>query len=332
MNSPADMLIGRMDECDLEPGALAAQFRDGRLAVLVRCRDLRTRLWNPLLECRDEQLPWEAPLLDIARNHYGCGDITFDLGDLFYFQPGLHGYIARKIELERQEHGDIGAKPPHFVEGAKRFASSPSALEECWLLGERLFRALTPERRQASLLRVAVQRLKYQSAASDFDALSALTSHSLGRWGRLGAKIDLARMSARGGLKKKGPSDLYALVDQIPIFRKASRQLNRLLDRHDARARVAPGERVIEAAHYDYRYFTALCGDRPDMVTQIFANRQWHELPIGLEELAVFPGELAARRFGLAKVLHRVIHRERTPASAGQDERTRNVTLLLGAV
>jgi hypothetical protein len=331
MSCLPDRLIGRMDERDLEPGALAAQFTGGRLAVLVQCPGLRARLWNPLLERRDEQLPWEAPLLDIARNHHGSGQITADLGDLFYFQPGLHGYIARKIELEREQHGAIRAHPPHFEQRAERFTSSAATLAECWTIGDLLLRSLTPLGYEAPFSRIAVQRLKYQSQASDFDALSDLTRHSLGRWGRLGAKLDRSRVSARGRLQRKGPSDLYALVDQIPVVSRAGRRFNRLLDRHDAVARVAPGERVIEAAHYDHRYYTALCGERPDMTTQIFADQQWHELPVGLGELAVFPGELAERRFGLRKVLHRVLHRQGPPAPKG-DERTRNVTLLLGAV
>ncbi|MEW9857031.1 hypothetical protein [Novosphingobium sp. M1R2S20] len=333
MNAPPAPRIGRLDEGELHPGSLAEQFMSGCLAVLVRCPDLKGRLWEPLLECRDEQLPWEAPLLDIARNHHGSGDITTDLGDLFYFQLGLHGYIARKIELERDLHGGIQACPPHFAQGPDRFSSSPSTLMECWDLADRLLEALTPEGRDPPPSRIAVQRLKYQSGVSEFDALSDLTSNSLGRWGRLGARVDRTRLTARGWLKRKGPSDLYALLNEVPLVRQIGNRLNKLLERYDAIARVAPGERVIEAAHYDHRYFSALCGNRPDMVTQIYSHGLWQDLPVGLDELAILPGELAARRFGLPKVLHRVLHRQSSSAAASPtDERTRNVTLLLGAV
>ncbi|MET1756698.1 hypothetical protein ABVV53_14735 [Novosphingobium sp. RD2P27] len=333
MSSLADALIGRMDESDLKPGALAAQFMTGRLAVLVRCPDLRARLWSPLLERLAEQLPWEAPLLDIARNHHGCGNITSDLGDVFYFQPGLHGYIGRKIELEREEHGGVRAHPAHFVQGPKRYSSCPSSLAECWALGRSLFRAIAPAGNETTLKRIALQRLKYQNLASDFDALSDLTTHSLARWGRLGARIDRARVNARGGLKRKGPSDLYGLLDQVPGVSRAGHLLNSLFRRHDAAARTGQGERVVEAAHYDHRYFTALCGYRPEMATQVFADEQWYDLPVGLEHLVVFPGELAARDFGLKPVLHRVLHRQDLEASRSlKGERTRNVTLLLGAV
>src|SRR3546814_15893237 len=69
---------------------LATGFANGAAASVVSCNDEVRRLWAQLLENPQEQLPWEAPLIDIARNYHGHGDITAILGDVYYFQPGHH--------------------------------------------------------------------------------------------------------------------------------------------------------------------------------------------------------------------------------------------------
>src|SRR3546814_1718955 len=79
-------MIAELAYQELEPGSLARLFGAGCAAVLVRCPDVVAGLWRGLLEDRAEQMPWEAPLVDMARNYHGSGDITASLGDLFYFQ------------------------------------------------------------------------------------------------------------------------------------------------------------------------------------------------------------------------------------------------------
>src|SRR3546814_14626209 len=95
------MVIVELAAEELCHGTLATVFANGAAAAVVRCNDEVRRLWAQLLENPQEQLPWEAPLIDIARNYHGHGDITASLGDVYYFQPGHHSYIARKIELAR---------------------------------------------------------------------------------------------------------------------------------------------------------------------------------------------------------------------------------------
>ena len=80
-------MIAEMAWEDLQPGSLARRFAEGNAAVLVHCPQLIDDLWQELLENGEELLPWQAPLVDIARNYHGCSDITASLGDLFYFQP-----------------------------------------------------------------------------------------------------------------------------------------------------------------------------------------------------------------------------------------------------
>lgn len=328
------MVIAEIAYESLAPGVLGAHFAAGKAAVLVHCPEIVAELWRGLLEDDAEQLPWQAPLIDIARNYHGSADITVSLGDLFYFQPGQHGYIARKIALTKVE-GDEAfvAEPSNFVQGDGRFATPDKILGLCWSIGERLMAAMAPEGAAPGGYRVAVQRLKYQQTTDDFDRLGALSRNSLGRWGRAGFSLDEWRTQAAGPLQRKWVSDLYGLIAQVPFVRRLAKSANRLFSRRDQRTHLMPGQRLIEAPHFDHRYFTALCGQRRDVVTQIFVDGVWHDLPIGMDSLAIFSGSIATRKFGVPHLLHRVVHVSGdpgTPDDAPAWPRTQNVTLLIG--
>src|SRR3546814_4715214 len=70
--------------------------------------------------------------------------------------------------------------------------------------------ALTPKDKSLQDCKIAVQRLKYQRSSGDFDRLAAMTGNALGRWGRLGAAIDVCRSKTAGPFRRKGLSDLMA--------------------------------------------------------------------------------------------------------------------------
>lgn len=319
---------------DLTPGKLAALFAAGNAAVLVHCSETLGELWAALLENVDEQLPWEAPLVDIARNYHGCGDITASLGDLFYFQPGQHGYIARKIALEKdKERSGAVAEPREFVQGDERYHSPQSVFDQCWDMGERLMMALAPDGQAPADYQVSVQRIKYQETVLDLANVTALARNSLGRWGRFGHVVDERRMEAAGPLRPKWVSDLYGFITQIPILRAFATVANKAFTRQDSRSSLSAGQSIIEGAHYDYRYFTALCGRRRNTITQIFVDGAWVELPVNLTTLAIFPGTIASHKFGIPHVLHRVLHvaTEGAVPDDRNDRRTQNVTLLIGA-
>lgn len=327
-------MIGEIAFDDLMPGVLAAQFAAGKAAVLVRCPEMISELWQGLMEDDDEQLPWQAPLIDIARNYHGCSDITVSLGDLFYFQPGQHGYIARKIALSRKGvDGALVVRPSFFVQGEGKFTTREQVLNLCWSIGDRLMTAMAPPGAAPNEYCVAVQRLKYQQSANDFDKLDALARNSLGRWGRVGFALDQRRLEAAGPLQRKGFSDFYGMVAHIPGVRSVARGVNRLFSRRDQRSRMLPGHRLIEAAHYDHRYFSALCGQRKNIETHIFVDGAWYNLPITMDTLAILPGSIAASRFGVPHTLHRVVHvgrEDEPPEHLPAERRAQNVTLLIG--
>lgn len=326
-------MIAELTYQDLEPGALARLFRAGHPAVLVRCPEIVGPLWRGLLEDPAEQMPWEAPLVDMARNYHGSGDITASLGDLFYFQPGRHGYIARKMALSRDtREGRVTMRPAHFVQGAGHYAPRQALLDQCWALGAQLMAALAPEGSPPAMFQVVVQRLKYQETMGDFDRLGALARNSLGRWGRAGCALDERRWQAAGALSPRGLSDLYGLLADAPVIGRLAQGLNRLALRRDRSRAIAPGQRLIEGAHVDYRYFSALCGQRDHMLTQVFADGRWIDLPIDRATLAVFPGSMATQAYGVRHVLHRVLHVEKEDQGGTGNPRTDNVTLLIGSV
>jgi hypothetical protein len=329
-------MVATIDETDMSPGALARLFRAGHSAVVVHCREVVGQMWSDLLEHPGEQLPWEASLVDLARNCHGGGDITMALGDVFYFQPGHHGYIARKIEIEQAADGALQPVPRSFVQKGECFVIPPATIDRCWDLGRRLLRSLTPIGSPPPDARITVQRLKYQPSIGDYDALFSATANALGRWGRLGARIDRQRADARGPLRSKRLSDIYAMTSLIPGLKRGVRTINAASARRDRISEVQHDHRVIEGPHFDHRYFSALCGQRSNMVTQMFVNGAWTDLPIGMDHLVVIPGELAARNLGLPRVLHRVVHTgpQSTGAEGGSDinGRTGDVTLLFGAV
>src|SRR3546814_7672922 len=80
---------------------------------------------------------------------------------------------------------------------------SSDLLSECWRLADRIMLALTPKDKSLQDCKIAVQRLKYQRSSGDFDRLAAMTGNALGRWGRLGAAIDVCRSKTAGPFRRK---------------------------------------------------------------------------------------------------------------------------------
>lgn len=315
---------------ELQQGVLAAAFARGAVAAVLHSDGRLRRLWKRLLEDPAERLPWEAPLIDIARNHHGNSDITASLGDVYYFQPGRHGYIARKIEIDRSRGADkMEVRPALFRQGESRFTPSSETIADCCRAADLIALAMTPAGEDVRNYKIAVQRLKYQRDMNELGQLAELTSNSLGRWGRVGFTIDRHREELAGPLSRKGPADLMGLLMMMPVVRSVAGAANAVAGRFDRRHKLDPGDSVVEGPHCDSRFFTALCGLRENIRTEVYDGRQWQELPVGLDSVAVFPGHLAQRKYGMRPTMHRVLQSSAT-VTAG-DARTTNVTLLLGA-
>ena len=179
----------------------------------------------------------------------------------------------------------------------------------------------------ANVYRVAVQRLKYEHDLADIICLCELMgSNFADRWTRIGRALDTYRRAARGPLKSKYLSNIFALLCLAPPLRQQLLRLNAMVARSD-RVWRTNGETIIGEPHYDSsRYFSGLCGARGNIVTEAYDGHVWHELRIAPDRLVILPGGPAWHKWGIRPTLHRVLHTTR----ASQSQAHANITLLLG--
>lgn len=324
--------IMHLDASQLAAGGLGALFREGAIGVVIKGDPRIQKAWEMLLprmkaaDAGEERLPWEAPVVDLARNHYSDGGLNCT-GDVMHFSPGRIGYIGRKLELEPDPAtGGLRCFPPVLGQGAASFTPDPAALDICWRIVTDLFSGLVGPGKVPTPFKAVVQRLKYQHSYSDIGRLCDLVESASGRWSQLGYRLDRYREMGRGPFAAQGLADIFALLCLLPWLRPAVMKLNGLFHRADRKHAVAEGESIIGKPHYDGRYFSALSGERDTILTQLFDGRRWHGVELNSGELLVIPG-LAARQFGLRPTLHRVLH----AGGEGGGYNASNITLLLGA-
>lgn len=314
----------------LGPGVLGDCFREGAAAVVIEGDPAVGKLWRQLM-AEPRSMPWASTLYDLSANLLPDDDLTKALGDLYYFKPGRHSYIARKIEISRDDAG-LAVRPEHFnVQGEDVTMNAP-LIHDCWSFASSIMEALGPTRDGTELppsYRVAVQRLKYHESHAGHEALFRMVRNSLGPWGRLGYRLDRSREQMRGPLARRGVSDAFALLSLIPFFRWGLTHLH-AVSGEAGDTDVPEGCHVIVKAHIDTRYFSALCGNRHNLKTEIWTNSRWLPLPIDCENVAIVPGLEALTRYGIRPTLHRVLQEETVPEDP-VDPLLRNVTLLFGA-
>jgi hypothetical protein len=316
----SDMSFATLGLDELEPGVLLDAFKAGHVAAIIECGDLVETLWSLLLHHPEEKLPWELPLLDIAKNHVRGKDLPSTVGDVFYFQPGHHSYIARKLEIARADGPRVS--PASFHQGGKQIAPSEELVNLCCSFVDRVMLSLRPAGRPVPDYKVAVQRLKYQGEWDDYQALTELIEDSLARWGRKGYALDALRGRLAAPLARKGVSDLAAMLMMMAGSPRSAGGSNDIARRQDARANV------YEHSHVDYRYFTALCGCRDNVRTEVLVDGKWLELPVNLDAITVYPGTMGLKGTSVAPTVHRVVH---TGMADVSHDRASNVTVLLGA-
>jgi hypothetical protein len=312
----------------LVPGELTRYFREGVIAVVL-INDARVlQAWETLVpHCPDveasEILPWNASLLDIARHHQAGTRISGHLGDVIHFTPGQIAYIARKIELCRDlTTGDLCCRPSMFLEQNTAANRKAEIFSVCWEIVADVMQS--SNRGPISDYCITVERLKYEHKLEDIGRLFDLLRDSGGEWARIGGMLDEYRGRARGPFRSKYISHIFAFLCLIPGLRGPLEVLNAAFAYSDEICRTS-GDTIIGMPHCDNRYFSCLCGDRDNIITEAYDGRAWHQLPVSPDKLVILPGRLAWERWGIQPTLHRVLH-------SGDKDRSRpNVTLLLGA-
>lgn len=315
----------------LGPGELCRLFHQGAIAAVLVGDPRVRRVWEALvLDATGpgvaDDLPWNASLLEIARNHRAGTDVSDRLGDVVEFFPGAIGYIGRKLELSRDPTtGELSCQPAMFSRRSTTSNPDLSVFPLCWEIVADVMGSVGDG--TANVYRVAVQRLKYEHDLADIIRLYELMgSNFTDRWTRIGRALDTYRRAARGPLKSKYLSNIFAFLCLAPPLRQQLLRLNAMVARSD-RVWRTNGETIIGEPHYDSgRYFSGLCGARGNIVTEAYDGHVWHELRIAPDRLVILPGGPAWRKWGIRPTLHRVLHTTR----ASQSQAHANITLLLG--
>lgn len=316
----------------LTGGSMSRLFQDGALAIVVDCSQVLRPIWSTLLENEAEKLPWQSTMRDMARNHHAGRDLGGHVGDMFHYTPRRISYIARKFEITRPASSDeLKVHPPFFIQGDEQFTYPPDLIDTCWDLSSRIMLALSPPGKPAPGYRAAVHRLKYERDADCVQRYYALTRSAVGRWAQLGFQMDSLREQANGPLRHPGISDLFAFMSLAGPLQRSLERINARFA-SSTRTAVPDDALLIGKAHYDGRYFSAMCGDRSNISTEIFDGKKWHELPMSRDSLIVVPGLDAQADFGIKPTLHRILHRLTESDSRAGDASPANVTLLFGTV
>lgn len=324
--------IVHMDMSHLSPGILGRHFRDGAVAAVIGGNGEVASLWQALIG-HEADMPWKSALYDLCANLMPHDDLTRTLGDMYYFKPGRHSYIARKIEI-RPEGRELKATPDTFRGSHGTWRMSEQLRERCWHFSLSIMNALAPADRDPGApwgeLKAVVQQIKYHDSVAGHEALYLMVRNSLGPWARIGYGLDRRREELCGPLGRRGIADTLALLSLLPPLRFTIDGLNRLAGHFDRRAMVPDGYHLLVKAHVDTRYFSALCGSRHNLRTEVFADGRWLPLPVNDTDIIVLPGSRARMAYGIRPTLHRVLQaRDGGPAVLGKD--SPNVTLLLGA-
>lgn len=322
--------IAYLEASELEPGCLGQLFRDGAAAVIIRGDPCIASLWD-FVTADDAEMPWRASLYDLAANLIPHEHLTEAIGDVYFFKPGRHSYIGRKIEI-CLDGGRLMTMPDAFRTRQSVWRMSEQIREQCWCFSMRLMRALAPSgtgKDHRYGVRAVVQSLRYHDTVDGHQALYAMMYNSLGAWARIGYRLDRRREDMRGLWARRGVSDAMALMSIVPPLRSLVDRLNAFAGRFDKRAVVPDGYALLSKAHFDSRYFSALCGSRRNLRTDIFVDGAWLPLPMNSLDVAVFPGLRAQEAFGIRPTLHRVLQARDDIAAEGAD--AANVTILLGA-
>lgn len=328
MDINAPIVTATLDS--LEEGSMSRLFQNGALAVVIDCSQVLRPIWDTLLENEAEKLPWEGTMRDMARNHHAGRDLGGHVGDMFHYTPHRISYIARKFEITRPaSSGELEVHPPFFIQGDEQFVYPPEVIDTCWNLSSRIMLSLTPPGKPASEYRAAVHRLKYERDSECVQRYYALTRSAVGRWAQLGFQMDTQREQAHGPLRHPGISDLFAMLSLAGPMRRGLERINARFA-SSSRTSIPDGTILIGKAHYDGRYFSAMCSERSNISTEIFDGRRWYELPMSRDSLVVVPGLHAGTDFGIKPTLHRILHRLTETSGQSRDASSGNVTLLFG--
>ncbi len=319
-------------ECPREefvPGRLGERFRGGAKAVVLedaRATDIWQRLLSPqaLAAAADNgsSFPWDGTFPRMAQNHL-AGNI--DAGDMLRFTPGGIGYIARKIILSPTEDGSIDTQPIHF----SHTAIPQELLRLVWDLMTDILYSTFPAHGSLPPYRVTIEVLNYPYSFDEVEQIATLLSSSSGGFTKLGLRMDTWRAQAAGLFAIRYLRECLAAASLVPGLNALLNTLNKQMISFSNR-QVPEGHRIVGDPHYDgTKIVTALLSERETLTTEIYTDKQWVELPLSTERLAIFPSQQLDPGLGIDPTFHRILVQQHPPV---EPPVKRNITLCLTAL
>lgn len=320
---------------DLKPGYLYELFKKGTKVVLLKNDHRVGELWTETLESRvGETLrsgyrrkAWESNIFDIARNHQS-GELVF--GDMLRFSPGEYGHWARKVKVfSKNGSSNMQTVPSCFIDGDERVAYSEKTLQKVWALLGEILESAVPGKGTLSGYAVSIEILKYPNSPNDLMNVIDLLADASGGWTRLGRTLDTYKGRAAGIFKATLIRDCFAVASLVPGINRLLHWINTFFV--NAQQRHIPKKSVVIGAdHVDgSKYFTCLAGDRKNIKTQIHTGKDWMDLDLTPNTLAIFPSQKSAKGFGMTPTRHRIFIQEDHDCRSGSKN---NVTLSFAIV
>jgi hypothetical protein len=239
------------------------------------------------------------------------------------------GHSARKtIIFQDPSQQVLQAVPETFWHDDRRMPLPQELLRTAWELTSSILSSVLPDGSEHPSYGVAIERLYYPGSAADLDKIYTLLADTGGKWTQIGQRVDAYKAMAVGLFDTKVIRDLFALSSLIPGVRPLLHRVNMFLKNFSWKD-VSGEIRIVGSPHIDdERVFTALASDRDTLITEVYDGRQWLELPLSPDTLAIFPSKKGSR-FGMTPTFHRILMKEQHHNSALSKP---NTTFILAVV
>ena len=136
--------------------------------------------------------------------------------------------------------------------------------------------------------------------------------------------MDIWKVQATGLFAVQYLRDLLALASLIPGLHELMHLCNDWMTQFSCK-QVPETTRLVGDPHYDgTKIVTALLSERDTLTTEIYTGKQWVELPLASDRLAIFPSRQIDPHLGILPTLHRILIQRHPPA---EQPAHRNLTL-----
>ena len=296
---------------DLKPGVIAEFFSQGSKVVILK--DLRIlELWKDICEkelYEGKNNPGSQVLndsiFDISGNHVSN---NMTVGDMLRFTPGEYAHFARKVKIFPSiEENRMEKFPASYSKENGAFIYSEEVLRKVWQVVSEIVVSMFPPPNGLPNYAVNIETLRYPKSVKELKDLFSLIEDSSGVWSKLGHRLDSHKIKAKGIFNHRFLRDCFAFGSLIPGVKFPLKYLNDHVC-NNAEDLTPENTVVIGGDHIDgTKVFSCLAGDRDNLITQIYSEGKWIDLPLDSQSVAIFPGKLIAKINKISPTRHRIL-------------------------